>query len=400
MKVMQINSVCTVGSTGRIVAGISDILNKSGIDNRMIYTYGKSDLENSIKCGNEKYIKFQALLSRITGLYGFLSYFQTKKIIKEIEKFSPDIVHIHNIHGHDCNVLTLFNYLKKKHIKTVLTFHDCWLFTGYCTYFTAEGCDKWEKGCKDCPQYKKYSFFFDKSRKLQNKKIQAFCGLDATIVTPSKWLGDLVKKSKLSIFPVKVINNGIDLSVFLPTESNFRDKYNIKDKFVLLGVSTEWGHRKGLDTFIRLAGELGDEFKIVLVGTNDKVDKDLPSNIISIHRTDSPKELAEIYTAADLFVNPTREDNFCTVNIESLASGTPVLTYHSGGSPEIISESTGVSVKCDDYEAFKGTILKIKDEKPFKREDCILRGKEFDMHEKFSEYVKLYREILKKRDSK
>lgn len=396
MTVVQINSVCGKGSTGRIVVGISRDLSKAGIDNSILFTSGESLHPLAVKYGNQVYIKFQALLSRITGSYGFLANYQTEKLISELERLKPDIVHIHNIHGHDCNITKLFDYLKTNDIKAIFTLHDCWLFTGYCTYFSKIKCDNWLTECKCCPQHQKYSFFLDKSRELQQRKMRAFEGMDATIVTPSVWLSELARQSFLGQFPVKVLNNGIDLSVFRPRKSDLRNKLGCHNKFVLLGVSTEWGKRKGLDVFVQLANELGGDYQIVLVGTSKKIDRLLPQNIISVHRTDSPKQLAEYYSMADILVNPTREENFPTVNIESIACGTPVLTYRTGGSPEIIDRNTGVVVDCDDYDQLKAEIIYLKNEMIFLQGDCEARARQFDMSNKFKDYVLLYEELLTK----
>jgi glycosyltransferase involved in cell wall biosynthesis len=226
---------------------------------------------------------------------------------------------------------------------------------------------------------------------MWNHKRKWFTGIkNCTIVTPSRWLADLIKQSYLKNYPVKVINNGIDLSVFKPTGSEFRKKNGLDGKMVVLGVASGWGGRKGLDVFIELARRLPDDYRIVLVGTTDNVDKDLPSNIISIHRTQNQNGLAEIYTAADVFANPTREDTFPTVNMESLACGTPVVTFRTGGSPEIIDETCGSVVDCDDIDAMETEIRRVCKEKPYSVEACLARAKNFDMNERFDEYVKLY----------
>jgi glycosyltransferase involved in cell wall biosynthesis len=226
---------------------------------------------------------------------------------------------------------------------------------------------------------------------MYNLKEKWFCGVnDLTIITPSQWLADLTRESFLKDYPVKVINNGIDLSVFRPRASDFRRKYHCDDKYLLLGVAFDWGIRKGLDVFVELAGRLPENYQIVLVGTDEKVDKQLPDNIISIHRTQDQTELAEIYTAADLFVNPTREEVLGLVNIEALACGTPVLTFRTGGSPECIDEMCGSVVDCDDTDALEKEIVRICTQKPYSLDACLDRAKEFDMNERFEEYVKLY----------
>ena len=335
--------------------------------------------------------KLQALKSRIWGNYGFQAKRATKRLIAELERIAPDIVHLHNLHGHNVHLDILFSYIKRKNIRVFWTFHDCWAFTGYCPHYDMIGCAQWQSGCRNCPQRTHYSWFFDRSAMLYEKKKQLFSGINLTIITPSQWLADQVKQSFLKDYPVEVIHNGIDLSVFSPKESNFREKYGVGDRFLVLGVAFGWGKRKGLDVFIRLAQRLDpDKFQIVLVGTDETVDRQLPSNMISIHRTQNQMELAEIYSAADLFVNPTREDTFPTVNMESLACGTPVLTFRTGGSPECIDESCGRVVDCDDEEALFQEILRIAAETPFSSEACRERALSFSEEEKYKEYIKLY----------
>lgn len=367
MRVVQINSTCGIGSTGKIAVSISNLLSLNNIDNEILYSVSGNDCCKGISCGNSKDIKLQALKSRLLGNYGFNSKKETKRIIDEIDAFSPDIVLIHNIHGHDCNLRMLFSYFIETKIKLFWLFHDCWAFTGYCTHFTFVKCDKWKKECRNCPQRKQYSWFLDRSSYLYQQKKKLFSNLDLTIITPSQWLADLVKQSFLKNYPIQVINNGIDLQVFKPISSNFRQKYNIsEDKYILLGVAFDWGMRKGLDVFIELSKRLDkNKFQIVLVGTDDSIDKMLPNSIISIHRTRDQNELAEIYSAADLFVNPTREENYPTVNMESIACGTPVLTFRTGGSPEILDEKTGYIVDCDDIDEMERQIIRICKENVF-----------------------------------
>ena len=393
MKILQINATCGVGSTGKICVAVSEQLSKKGIENYIFYSAGSSDYPLGIKYVNETAVKFQTLVSRSFGNYGFESKGITKRLIKELDKIKPDIVHIHNIHSHNCNFEMLFDYIRKKGIKAYWTFHDCWAFTAYCPHFDMIGCDKWRTGCNKCPQRKQFSWFFDRSAYLYNKKMAAIKGVNLTIITPSKWLASLVKKSFFKDFPVKVINNGIDLNIFKPTESNFKEKYALENKYIVLGVAFGWGKRKGLDVFCELAKRFdGEKYKIVLVGTNDDIDKLLPENIISIHRTANQTELAEIYTAADIFANPTREEVLGLVNLEALACGTPVVTFDTGGSPECIEETCGAVVEKNDIDGMYNEIIRICEQKTIAAADCIAYSKKFDAADKFKEYVELYGE--------
>jgi len=397
MKIVQINSTCGLGSTGKICVSVSKLLLNKDIENYVFYAFGDSTYTKHIKYMSPLEVKCQAIKAKVFGNYGFQSKVATKRIIYELEQISPDIVHLHNLHSHNVHLGELFTYLKSHRVRVVWTFHDCWAFTAYCPHYDMVGCYQWKTadGCNKCPQKTHYSWLFDRSVCLFEKKKRLFRGLDLTVITPSQWLADQVKQSFLQEVPVKVINNGIDLTVFYPCESGFRDKYNLKEKFIILGVAFEWGCRKGLDVFIRLSQLFDDRFRIVLVGTNESIDKILPSNIISIHRTQNQLELAEIYTAADVFVNPTREENFPTTHIEALACGTPVVSFNTGGCSEMLTEKTGIVVERDDEEALYNAILYIEKERPFIAEDCRKRAEAFENNKKYEEYVSLYKELLK-----
>ena len=391
MKVFQINSV-PYGSTAKIMLGISKALNQEGIENIVSSGYSYHPIEmpkNYIMIGSALDKALHILLSRITGFHGTFSYFSTLNLLRKIKKMGVDTIHLHNLHGWYINIPLLFKFIKKNNIKVVWTLHDCWAFTGHCPHFDMVGCEKWKTECRNCSQYKGYpKTFLDSSKKMFALKKKWFLGLrDLTIVTPSNWLAEQVKQSFLKDYPIKVINNGIDLSVFKPQESDFRKKYLLEDKKIILGVSYDWTEKKGIDVFVSLANKLPDDYRVVLVGTNEKFD-----NILSVGVTQNARELAEIYSAADLFVNPTREENFPTVNIEALACGTPVLTFRTGGSPEVIDEKSGAVTPKNDIEALFNKIIEIVEKKPFSQEDCIKRSKDFDEEKKFKEYLKIYSE--------
>ena len=393
MKIVQINATCGVGSTGKICEGISKVLVDDSIENYILYSSKTNGYKLGLPCSSDKEIKLQALKSKILGNYGFNSYAATKRIINELSRIQPDIVHLHNIHGHDCNLKILFKYFRENQTKLVWTFHDCWAFTGYCPHFTMIRCDKWKTQCGQCVQRHEHSFFFDKSRELYEKKKQLLSGLNLTVVTPSRWMAKVTGESFMSRYPICVVNNGIDLNVFNPVDSDFREKYNLREKKIVLGVSFGWGERKGLDVFVDLAKKLPDQYKIILVGTDEVVDKTLPRNILSIHRTQNQRELAKIYSAADVFVNPTREENYPTVNMESLACGTPVITFCTGGSPEIIDETCGSVIPCDDVNALEQEILRVCTDSPYSERSCLKKAKRFDQGERFKEYLTIYKRI-------
>ena len=405
MRIAQIN-MTPFGSTGRIMLQIAETARKSGMDAHC-YTTELYSKKRRKTMSSDEFLSYYGsyynnmihnYVGKLLGKNGCLSYFGTRQLVKMLKEFSPDVVHLHNLHNYCINLPLLFRYLKKSNVKVVWTLHDCWTFTGHCPHFDMLGCDKWKTGCYKCGQLRQYpKSYVDTSKSMYRKKKQMFTSVENMIlVTPSQWLAELVKESYLKDFTVKVIHNGIDTSVFKPTESDFRKKHNLQDKKIVLAVAFGWGVKKGLDVILKLSEKLSDDYRMVLVGTNDELDKSLPDNIVSIHRTNNQNELAEIYSASDVFINATREDTFPTVNIEALACGTPVITFKTGGSPESLDETCGSVVEKEDVDGLKKEIVRICSQKPYSEEACVLRGKKFVMQDKFREYVQLYEEICKK----
>ena len=402
MRIVQINGGAK-GSTGKIMMGIADVARTQGHEVMCASPITTTNRDAGEDCGYYRIGTFNSrrvnvALARITGFNGCFAWFETYKLLKKIDEFKPDIIHLHNLHDSYINLPMLFSYIKKHNVPTVWTLHDCWAFTGQCPHFTMVKCDKWKAGCYGCPQYKEYpASLYDNTKKMWQLKKKWFSGVkNMTIVTPSEWLAGLARESYLKQYPIEVINNGIDLNVFKPTHSNFRKQYGIPgDKYIVLGVSFAWGYRKGLDCFVEMAEKLGEQYQIVLVGTDDEIDKNLPHNIISIHRTQNQKELAEIYSAADVFVMPTREENYPTVNMEAIACGTPVVTFDTGGSPEMLDDKTGIVVEANDIEATKKAIKDICEKKRCNDEEYIVAySKNFDMKKRFAEYIELYANVL------
>lgn len=397
MKVLEINSV-PYGSTCRIMIGIKSAAEMQGIqiDTASGYSYHPvKDLpRNHIAIGGALGKLLHTWCARYTGYNGCFSHIATWRLLKRINKEKYDIIHLHNIHGWYLNLPMMTHYIKKNKTRVIWTLHDCWSFTGQCPHYDMIGCEKWKTHCYDCPQCREYpAVSIDRSDRMYDLKKQWFTGMDAVLVTPSQWLASQVKQSFLKDYPVKVIHNGIDLNIFKPTMSDFRKQYNCEGKKIVLGVAMGWNTKKGLDVFIELSKRLPEDYQVVLVGGNDETDRRLPSKVISIHRTQDQHALAEIYTAADVFVNPTREDTFPTVNIEALACGTPVVTFETGGSPEIIDETCGVVIPCNDVDALEMAIYRVCEEKPISQDACVSRSKQYDAGERFDDYVQLYQEV-------
>ena len=404
MRIAQINML-HYGSTGKIMLGIADCTRSSGMHaatfSPEIYLRNGSMEKPAIDGHSYFGSRWENMLHhfgcRVTSLNGFGSVLGTRRLLKQLEQFRPDIVHLHNLHNGSICLPMLFGYLKKKKIKVVWTLHDCWAMTGKCAHFVTAKCEKWKTGCHHCSQLHAYpAGCLDTSKFMWKRKQKWFTSIpDMTLAAPSRWLAELAEASFLGKYPVRVIPNGIDLGVFQPTQSNFRKEYGCEGKKIVLGVAFGWGHAKGLDVFIELAKQLPQDYQIVLVGTSEKTDAQLPENIISIHRTQNQQQLAEIYTAADVFVNPTREDTFPTVNMEALACGTPVVTFRTGGSPEIPDETCGTVVDCEDVPAMAAAICQVCQEHIYSAQACLARAARFDRNEKFKEYVALYEERMK-----
>ncbi len=353
MKIVQICTNVMSGSVGKIVRDLSEELNKNNIQTLVCYGRGnKLTILNSFKFDNKIDVYSHAILARMFDDDGLHSKRATLRLIKKLEEFEPDIVHLHCLHGYYINYPILFDYLNKKNIKVVWTLHDCWSFTGHCCYFSFENCEKWIKQCERCPQLKTYpkSYFKDNSKRNFQVKKEIFCNLqNLCIVTPSNWLKDLVKKSFFKSKNIEVINNGIDLDIIKGLKNTNKSK---KEK-IILGVASIWNERKGLQDFVELAKNIKNhsQYKIILVGIKKEQMKLLPNNVIAINRTENREQLFKLYKQATIFFNPTYEDNYPTVNIEAFACGTPIITYNSGGSPELINKfDCGKVIKRKDYK--------------------------------------------------
>lgn len=406
MKVLQINNT-DMFSTGNIMLNIANAATERGNEAWTISKYTRTSALQTRRNLNHIYVggriehTIHRYFSWITDLQDFGSHIATRQIINKIKEINPDIIHLHDLVGWYVNIGILFEFFKKINKPIVWTFHDCWAFTGRCIYFDAIGCNNWKKGCGKCPQieYMPKSLYFDNSRFNWKRKKRLFTSCNnITIVTPSKWLKELTRSSFLNKYRCVVINNGINLNIFKPTYGEIYDKIKKEHSKIILGVASTWSKRKGLDEFIRLSDELSDDYKIVIVGIEQSEIGD--KRICAIKRSSDQKELAEIYTAADVFVNPTIEDNFPTVNLEALACGTPIVTYNTGGSPESVNNETGIVVEKGDYQALKTAICNILEHKKEKySKACIEKAKDYDMNERFNDYINLYEEILNNENS-
>lgn len=395
-KLVQINVTCT-GSTGKIMCSIANEAEKNGYEAYCFY--GRGNSKKDVKCiriESNLSVLFHVFIARVFNKQGHGSYFATLNLIKQLKQIKPDVVHLHNIHGYYLNYKLLFKYLNESNVKVIWTLHDCWALTGHCAYFTMCGCNKWQSACYRCPQIKSYpkSFLLDtsKSEYLEKKKI--FTSLkNLTLVTPSKWLSDIVLQSFFKENEVVVINNGINTDVFKPNiDKEIYKKYNIpNDKKIILGVANVWDERKGLNIFFQLLPKINKDFVIVLVGVSKNQMKQIPREIISIERTENVDDLVKIYSIASVFVNPSLEETFSLVTIEAMACGVPVVVCNTSAITELVVENTGIVVNkhsVDDY--YKGIIELCKKEKSFYLSTLLEHSARYSNYNKIKEYIDLY----------
>ena len=399
MRILMINSVCGLGSTGKIVTELKNQAKEQGhivkIACSTVEPIRDVDREDIIVVGSKQNQLFHNALSRITDGEGLYSKRVTINFVRQIEKFNPDIVHLHNLHGHWINYEILFSYLAEHKKKVVWTLHDCWAFTGHCAHFSALGCEQWKTHCSDCTGLRGYPICYGKGNVSSNfdRKKKAFTAIEnMTIVTPSEWLADVVRSSFLGIYNVKAINNGVDLNVFKPTESNFRKEYSLENKKIVLGVANVWIKKKGYDDILSLSEMLDDQYKIVLVGlTRDQIEK-LPKKIVGIERTESVKRLVEIYSAADVFINPSYEETMGLVTAEALACGTPAVVYDKTAVPEVVDNLSGVVVEAGNIEMLCREIKNVINNRN-KYGGARERAFIFEKEKQYGKYLALYNSI-------
>lgn len=396
MTVLEINSM-PVGSTGKIMFDIGSLAKKNKIN--VFYAFPEFDapipdnhIEDSYVIGNKAEIMISHVLGRVTGYNDCFSYFSTKQLLKHIEKINPDIIHMHNLHNCYLNLELLFTYVKQHDIKIVWTLHDCWSFTGGCPHFTLIGCEKWKTECYQCPQLSRYpKSYRDKSKQLFRIKRKNFTDIKhLTIVTPSHWLANMVNQSFLKNYPVKVIHNGIDLNIFHANSQNIHNELCEKNQILILGVAFRWDERKGLNTFIELSKMLDKKYQILLLGIDENTRKNLPENIKTIQKITDQYKLAQYYSAADIFINPTLEDNYPTTNLEAIACGTPVITYDTGGSPESVTADVGKVVEQNNTIGLCEAIDSVSRELEKYSINCQKKSEEFCRNNMCQAYVNLY----------
>lgn len=398
-KLLQINVTSNWGSTGKIAEQIGTCAQKSGWESYIAYNRRASKSSSLlIKIGSKYDMYTHAIIARLFDAAGLGSWFATKRFLKEVKRINPDVVHLHNIHGYVLNYKLLFEYLNKRDIPVVWTFHDFWAITGHCSHFVGASCERWQNGCHDCPLYKNYpSSITDFSKRNYALKKRLFTASDLHVVAVSKWVEQLTKLSFLKNKDIRNIDNGIDMSIFKPTPSYQHPSIDA-DKYVIIGVATQWGAGKGLNDYKKLASMLSDDELIVLVGMDENQIAQLPPKIIGIKRTSTQQELAALYSRADVVAILSQAETFGLTAIEGYACGTPAIVYDNTALPLLVRPETGRVVPTEDVETLYSTIQEFKKTKfkPQHSDDCIQYAREnFDKDKCFEKYIDLYESLLR-----
>lgn len=397
MKVLLINSVCGIKSTGRICTDLAEVLESQGHECKI--AYGREAVPEKYqrfahRIGSDIDVKIDAFKTRLLDNAGFNSVSGTKRFIKWIKEYNPDIIHLHNIHGYYINIKLLFKFLKEFGKPVVWTLHDCWAFTGHCSHFTVAGCEKWKTGCYNCPQKKAYpsSALLDRSKRNYKIKKELFTSLsNLTFITPSKWLASVAKQSYLESYEIIPIPNGVDLEIFKPTESDFREKYGLGDKKIILGAATAWGKNKGISDFVSLSKVLDENCKVVLVGMSETQAKEMCDSVLCVPKTTNMSELAGIYTDADVFLNLSRQETMGLTTVEAMACGTPVVTSNFTAVPEVVNSDGGIVVEDLKIENIKAAIsVVLSKEYP----DTRKVAENYEKSAQYEKYIQLYKKII------
>jgi len=400
-KLLQINPVVRLNtSTGRIMKEIGETALAAGWESYIAYSGARDGVpphsSQLVPVGDKLDLAVHAAATRLLDAHGLVSRRATKQLIRRIREIDPDIVHIHNVHGYWLNYPMFCEYLRQSGKPVVWTVHDCWLYTGHCYYYSAAHCDRWRTGCGHCPQKRAFpaSWLLDRSARNWRDKRRAFGSLDRlTLVPVSDWIRQEMARSFLAGKRFRVIHNGIDLETFRPEAGAAEPR---PGGTVILGVASIWLEEKGLGDLIALAGKLRPDEQLVLVGRmSEEQRRRIPAGVRLIERTENVQALAALYAGATVFVNPTWQDNYPTVNLEAIACGTPVVTYRTGGSIEAVAEGTGFVVEQGDVDAL---LARCRELAAADRAATAARCREhalrhFGKQDRYKEYIQLYEDL-------
>lgn len=399
MKVVQVNAIYGRKSTGTIVREIKSCCELNGIECDVAYSIAErpgSKVPGGYQIGNKLTAKWHALMSRIWGKQAYFNHLTTWRFLRWLDRLKPDVVHLHNLHSNYIHLNMLLRYLAKRDIPTVITFHDCWYFTGGCVHYTSVGCDRWKSSCGQCPQWKELPSWFRDSTASVLKDRSRFLNAipHLTIVGVSEWIAGQVRESVLGKKPLRVIYNGFDLDIFRPRASGIRERSGIKDRFVILGPADKWLLPVNKLTLNYFLDNLPDDAVMVLFGSSP-VSVESPK-IIRLGYIKGREEMAEVYSMADVFVNCSREDTLSSLNLECQACGTPVVTYDATGSKETVDNQCGFAVQTGNCQALWEKVLEVRGAgKASLSSACreFVKSR-FEKSSNYMEYIDLFRNII------
>ena len=399
MKVLQINALFGNKSTGSIVRDIHRMLIDSGEESRVVCISKSGDDDGVLALGYGIGCRIHALLSRVNGKQGFYSRASTKRLLSVLADDKPDIIHIHNLHSNFINMPLLFDFASKNGIPIVMTLHDAWYFTGKCYHFLDNGCDRWQSECHDCPKRKKdIPSLIDASRSTFRKKKKMYSTVDLHVVGCSRWITDCASRSPmLSGAKFRQIYNGVDSTVFNGEGENLRDKLSLGEGFVILTMANKWFDPKNAEAREAALGFVAERgARLVIVGCSEGRMSEYKdnANVTCLGYVTDREYLASLYRSADLFLNLTLVDTLPTVNIESAMCGTPIVTYGSGGSGELVLEGkTGFVVAPLDASMLVSRIERVMAGEIERNECARFAVDNFEKSENYKKYLSLYREI-------
>ncbi len=361
MRILQINETCGTGSIGRTTFELANELEARGHSCLVAYSHDNLGYSNAVQIGSDNDHKFHAVCSRISGLQGYYSKNATRKLIAKIKEYKPDVIHLRNLHGNYINLCELLSFIASEDIPTVVTLHDCWLFTGKCTYYIPAKCEKWKKECGNCPLLHKDNvnptFFFDRTKKCINDKKKWFSRIPRlAVVGVSRWVANEASESFFSRRNPIAIYNWIDLETFHPRKSELRKKLGLEHQFVILCVATNLNRIKGYNEICELRKRMPENWTIIAIG---KEVIPLPEGILHISHTNNAVELAEYYSMADVCMNATKYETFGKVTAEAICCGTPAVVYNNTASPELVNDGCGIVV--EESEGVDGLIAALKE---------------------------------------
>lgn len=400
MRILQINAVYGHGSTGTIVRDIEQLCHAEGIECLVASPDpAVRQAKRGYVIGNTIDHKLHAALSRIYGKQAYYSRCATRTLLKYIEREKPDIVHLHNLHSNYIHLNMLLDYLAKCDIITIVTLHDCWFYTGGCFHYANAGCYRWLEKCGNCPKQKldTLALLKDCSAQILADRKRYLLAIPRLIVTDvSDWIANEARRTFLKDTKVVTIHNGIDLNVFKPTPSDFRQRLGLEDKYVILGPASKWLSDVNKDVLAKFTELMQQDEVLLLFGVDVQETSNLPKNVITYGYTKNREELAQLYTMADVFANTSREDSLSLINVEAQACDTPVVTFNQTGPKETVDGINSFSVEVGNAEMMYQVVEKVRLQSSENTADMCIKfvSDNFGVVDNYNKFINLYKESV------